>query len=111
MITSAKDAGRVPGRHGANLRCSSDPQCTAAGRAPGRRRRRQGTHSGRNYLQAVKVFEDAWDRFIPYFSFTGPGHKLTKHAFTPTRLVEGKRVAGWREALKELTQAYPGRIR
>ncbi len=34
----------------------------------------------------------------------------TKHAFTPTRLVEGQRVAGWREALNELTQAYPGRI-
>jgi putative transposase len=33
-----------------------------------------------------------------------------KHAFTPTRLVEGQRAAGWREALNELAIAYPGRI-
>jgi putative transposase len=37
--------------------------------------------------------------------------KKDKHAFTPTRLVEGQRVAGWREALNELNIAYPGRIR
>ena len=34
-----------------------------------------------------------------------------KHAFQPTRLVEGQRAAGWREALNELAEAYPGRIR
>jgi putative transposase len=34
-----------------------------------------------------------------------------KHAFNPTRLVEGQRVAGWRQALNELNIAYPGRIR
>jgi hypothetical protein len=34
-----------------------------------------------------------------------------KHAFQPARLVEGQRVAGWREALNELAIAYPGRIR
>jgi transposase-like protein len=126
-----------------------------------------GTELGRKYPQAVKVFEDAWDRFIPYFAFTGPVRKLLyttngieslnyqlrkvtkargqfpgddavvkllwlaiiniedkrareratkrgngdKHAFHPARLVEGQRVAGWREALNELAQAYPGRIR
>jgi hypothetical protein len=32
-------------------------------------------------------------------------------AFTPARLVEGQRVAGWPEALNELSLAYPGRIR
>lgn len=37
--------------------------------------------------------------------------KNDKHAFTPARLVEGQRVAGWREALNELNTAYPGRIR
>jgi putative transposase len=37
--------------------------------------------------------------------------KGTKHAFTPARLVEGQRAAGWREALNELSLAYPGRIR
>lgn len=37
--------------------------------------------------------------------------KKDKHAFTPARLVEGQRVAGWREALNELNIAYPGRIR
>jgi len=29
----------------------------------------------------------------------------------PARLVEGQRVAGWREALNELDTAYPGRLR
>jgi transposase-like protein len=29
----------------------------------------------------------------------------------PARLIEGQRVMGWREALNELDQAYPGRIR
>jgi putative transposase len=126
-----------------------------------------GTDLGRKYPQAVKVFEDAWDRFTPYFAFTAPvrrllyttngieslnyqlrkvtkarGHFPTddavvkllwlaiiniedkrareraakrengdKHAFSPARLVEGQRVAGWREALNELAIAYPGRIR
>lgn len=37
--------------------------------------------------------------------------KKDKHAFTPARLVEGQRIAGWREALNELNTAYPGRIR
>jgi putative transposase len=126
-----------------------------------------GTELGRKYPQAVKVFEDAWDRFTPFLAFTPPVRKLLyttngieslnyqlrkvtkarghfpgddavvkllwlaiiniedkrarkraakqeqgdKHAFTPTRLVEGQRVAGWREALNELAIAYPGRIR
>ena len=125
------------------------------------------TPLGRKYPQAVKVWEDAWDRVTPFLAFTGPVRKLLyttngieslnyqlrkvtkarghfpgddavvkllwlaiiniedkrareratkrekgdKHAFTPTRLVEGQRVAGWREALNELAQAYPGRIR
>lgn len=125
------------------------------------------TDLGRKYPQAVRAFEDAWDRFTPYFAFTGPVRKLLyttngieslnyqlrkvtkarghfptddavvkllwlaiiniedkrareraakrdngdKHAFQPTRLVEGQRVAGWREALNELAIAYPGRIR
>jgi putative transposase len=34
------------------------------------------TEWGRKYPQAVKVFEDAWDRFIPYLAFTGPVRKL-----------------------------------
>ncbi|GAA2455661.1 IS256 family transposase [Actinomadura vinacea] len=126
-----------------------------------------GTDLGKKYPQAVKVFEDAWDRFTPYFAFTAPVRKLLyatngieslnyqlrkvtkarghfptddavvkllwlaivniedkrareraakrdsgdKHAFQPARLVEGQRVAGWREALNELAIAYPGRIR
>jgi putative transposase len=37
--------------------------------------------------------------------------KKAKHAFTPARLVEGQRAAGWREALNELSLAYPGRIK
>ncbi|TDD59007.1 IS256 family transposase [Actinomadura rubrisoli] len=126
-----------------------------------------GTELGCKYPQAVKVFEDAWDRFTPYMAFTAPVRKLlyttngieslnyqlrkvtkarghfpsddavvkllwlaiiniedkrareraanrekgTKNAFQPTRLVEGLRVSGWREALNELAIAYPGRIR
>jgi putative transposase len=31
---------------------------------------------GRRYPQAVKVFEDAWDRFTPYLAFTPPVRKL-----------------------------------
>ncbi|SFN51640.1 hypothetical protein [Actinomadura madurae] len=38
-------------------------------------------------------------------------HNGDEHAFAPARLVEGQRAAGWREALNELAEAYPGRIR
>jgi putative transposase len=31
---------------------------------------------GRKYPQAVRVFETAWDRFTPFFAFTGPVRKL-----------------------------------
>ncbi|RVX37894.1 transposase-like protein [Nonomuraea polychroma] len=31
---------------------------------------------GRKYPQAVRVFESAWDRFTPFFAFTGPVRKL-----------------------------------
>ena len=122
---------------------------------------------GRRYPQAGKVFEDAWDDFIPFLAF-GPGtrkllyttnsiesvnyqlRKVTKarghfpgddavvkllwlaiiniedkrardrqdrrqqtgkRADQPARLVEGQRVMCWREALTELDQAYPGRLR
>jgi len=34
-----------------------------------------------------------------------------KRSDQPARLVEGQRVAGWREALNELDTAYPGRLR
>jgi putative transposase len=34
-----------------------------------------------------------------------------KRADQPARLVEGQRVMGWREALSELDDAYPGRLR
>ena len=34
-----------------------------------------------------------------------------KRSDQPARLVEGQRVAGWREALNELDSAYPGRLR
>jgi putative transposase len=37
--------------------------------------------------------------------------KGDEKSFYPARLVEGQRVAGWREALNELAIAYPGRIR
>ncbi|WP_433469908.1 IS256 family transposase [Spirillospora sp. CA-128828] len=125
------------------------------------------TDLGKRYPQSVRVFEDAWDRFTPFFAFTRPVRKLLyttngieslnyqlrkvtkarghfptddavvkllwlaiiniedkrareraakrhngdKHAFSPARLVEGQRAAGWREALNELAEAYPGRIR
>ena len=35
-----------------------------------------GSELGRKYPQAVRVFEDAWDRFTPYFAFTAPVRKL-----------------------------------
>ncbi len=35
-----------------------------------------GTDLGHKYPQAVKVFEDAWDRFIPFLAFTRPVRKL-----------------------------------
>jgi putative transposase len=122
---------------------------------------------GIRYPQAAKVFEDAWDDFIPFLAF-GPatrkllyttssieslnyqlrkvtkarGHfpndesvvkllwlaiiniedkrareRLARRAETgkrsdqPAKLVEGQRVMGWRDALNELDQAYPGRLR
>jgi putative transposase len=34
-----------------------------------------------------------------------------KRSDQPARLVEGKRVTGWREALSELDNAYPGHLR
>jgi transposase-like protein len=35
-----------------------------------------GTDLGAKYPQAIKVFEDAWDQFTPYFAFTPPVRKL-----------------------------------
>ncbi|WP_243711214.1 IS256 family transposase [Actinomadura sp. KC216] len=35
-----------------------------------------GTDLGKRYPQTVKVFQDAWDRFTPYFAFTPPVRKL-----------------------------------
>lgn len=35
-----------------------------------------GTGLGRRYPQAVKVFEDAWDRFVSYLACTPPVRKL-----------------------------------
>jgi transposase-like protein len=34
-----------------------------------------------------------------------------KRSDQPAKLVEGQRVIGWREALTELDEAYPGRLR
>ena len=34
-----------------------------------------------------------------------------KRSDQPAKLVEGQRVTGWRDALSELDQAYPGRLR
>jgi transposase-like protein len=121
---------------------------------------------GRRYPQAAKVFEDAWEDFTPFLSFSpavrrllyttnsieslnyqlrkvtkARGHFPTDEAVVkllwlaiiniedkrarerearraqtgkrsdqPARLVEGQRVMGWRDALNELDQAYPGRL-
>lgn len=122
------------------------------------------TDLGRRYPQAVKVWENAWDRFTPFLAFTPPVRRLLyttnsieslnyqlrkvtkarghfpgddavvkllwlailniedkrarkratgtgKRSGYPGRLIEGQHTRGWREALNELTIAYPGRIR
>jgi len=124
---------------------------------------------GGKYPQAARVFDNAWDRFIPFFSFSPAVRKLlyttngieslnyqlrkvtkarghfpgddavvkllwlaiiniedkrareraahkektgkTKTTPSSARLIEGQRTIGWREALIELDNAYPGRIR
>jgi putative transposase len=122
---------------------------------------------GQKYPRAVKVWEDAWDTFIPFLAFSPAVRKLLyttnsieslnyqlrkvtkarghfpgddavvkllwlaivniedrrarerterrretgKRSDQPSRLIEGQRVMGWREALNELAIAYPGRIR
>jgi putative transposase len=122
---------------------------------------------GEKYPRAVKVWEDAWDAFIPFLAFSPAVRKLLyttnsieslnyqlrkvtkarghfpgddavvkllwlaivniedrrarerterrretgKRSDQPSRLIEGQRVMGWREALNELAIAYPGRIR
>jgi putative transposase len=129
-----------------------------------RSRRRPG---GIKYPQAARVFEDAWDAFIPFLAFSPAVRKLLyttnsieslnyqlrkvtkarghypnddavvkllwlaiiniedkrarerlarrretgRRADQPGRLVEGQRVMGWREALSELDDAYPNRLR
>ncbi len=35
-----------------------------------------GSEPGNKYPRSVKVWEDAWDRFIPFFVFTPPVRKL-----------------------------------
>ncbi|SEG94265.1 Transposase, Mutator family [Thermomonospora echinospora] len=122
------------------------------------------TDLGRRHPQAVKVWENAWDRFTPFLAFTPPVRRLLyttnsieslnyqlrkvtkarghfpsddavvkllwlailniedkrareraagtgKRSGYPGRLIEGQHTRGWREALNELTIAYPGRIR
>ncbi|MEV4080566.1 IS256 family transposase [Nonomuraea fuscirosea] len=122
---------------------------------------------GKKYLQAVTVWENAWDRVIPFLAFSpsvrkllyttntieslnyqlrkvtkARGHFPTDDAVVkllwlaiiniedkrareraannadqrarsgyPGRLVEGAKTHGWTEALNELAEAYPGRIR
>ena len=121
---------------------------------------------GRQYPQAVRVWEQAWEAFIPFLAFSPAVRKLLyttnaieslnyqlrkvtkarghfpgddavvaavaghhqrrgqagprarrpaagsgKRSDQPARLVEGQRVAGWREALNEFDSAYPGRLR
>jgi putative transposase len=122
---------------------------------------------GRRYPQAARVFEAAWDAFIPFLAFSPAVRKLLyttnsieslnyqlrkvtkarghypnddavvkllwlaiiniedkrarerlarrqatgKRADQPARLVEGQRAIGWREALSELDDAYPNRLR
>jgi putative transposase len=122
---------------------------------------------GTKYPQAARVFEDAWDAFIPFLAFSPAVRKLLyttnaieslnyqlrkvtkarghfpnddavvkllwlaiiniedkrareraarrqatgKRSDQPARLVEGQRTMGWREALTELDDAYPGRLR
>jgi putative transposase len=125
------------------------------------------TPLGRRYPQAARVWEDAWDDFIPFLAFSPATRKLLyttnsiesvnyqlrkvtkarghfptddavvkllwlaliniedkrarerearraqsgKRSDQPAKLVEGQRVIGWREALTELDEAYPGRLR
>ena len=122
---------------------------------------------GRKYPQAARVFEAAWDAFIPFLAFSPAVRKLLcttnsieslnyqlrkvtkarghypsddavvkllwlaiiniedkrareraarrretgRRSDQPARLVEGQRVMGWREALNELDEAYPNRLR
>ncbi len=122
---------------------------------------------GKKYPQAVRVWEQAWDAFIPFLAFSPAVRRLLyttnsieslnyqlrkvtkarghfpgddavvkllwlaiiniedkrarerlarrqatgKRSDQPARLVEGQRVTGWREALNELDNAYPGRLR
>jgi putative transposase len=122
---------------------------------------------GKKYPQAARVWEQAWDAFIPFLAFSPAVRKLLyttnaieslnyqlrkvtkarghfpgddavvkllwlaiiniedkrareraarrqatgKRSDQPARLVEGQRVMGWREALNELDDAYPGRLR
>jgi len=40
-----------------------------------------------------------------------PVEQTGKRSDQSARLVEGRRVMGWREALNELGSAYPGRLR
>jgi hypothetical protein len=41
----------------------------------------------------------------------GRRQQTGKRSNQPARIVEGRRVMGWREALNELATAYPGRLR
>jgi putative transposase len=122
---------------------------------------------GQKYPQAARVWEQAWDAFIPFLAFSPAVRKLLcttnaieslnyqlrkvtkarghfpgddavvkllwlaiiniedkrareraarrqatgKRADQPARLVEGQKTTGWREALNELDNAYPGRLR
>ena len=58
-----------------------------------------------------------WLAIINIERQAGPRKRATRRQETgkrsdqPTRLIEGQRVMGWREALNELDLAYPGRIR
>jgi transposase-like protein len=122
---------------------------------------------GKKYPQAARVWEQAWDAFIPFLAFSPAVRRLLyttnaieslnyqlrkvtkarghfpgddavvkllwlaiiniedkrareraarrqatgKRADQPARLVEGQKTTGWREALNELDDAYPGRLR
>lgn len=123
----------------------------------------EASELGRKYPQSVKVFADAWDRFVPFLQFPPMVRKVIyttnsiesmnnelrkatrnrvqftndesavktlwlmicniedkraitrakkgkKAAATSGRLVEGRKVANWKQAINQMAVAYPDRF-
>ncbi len=92
----------------------------------------EASELGQKYPQSVKVWRDAWGRFIPFLQFPSDSATVktlwlmicniedrraarrakegAKASVSAERLVEGSKTSNWKQAINQLSVAYPDRF-